>query len=248
MVPEEESAVPVVALEEHLGYQFRNRALLVQALTHGSCRGASAAGASPDNERLEFLGDSIIGFFVSEALYRSSPALDEGKLSRIKSNLVNAASLRRVAEKLDLGRYLLLGPGEEKSGGRKKPAILSDALEALVAALYLDGGLEPALLFVREHLLEEVERLGPESFAAADFKTVLQEFLQARRMPAARYDLARTFGPDHRKTFLVELWLGDKCLSQGEGATKKAAEQVAARQALDLLERKKSASTGTENE
>lgn len=235
MAPKEESRGDAAELEKRLGYRFRDPALLQQALTHSSCRGFEGGRNSSDNERLEFLGDSIVGFIVSEALYRFSPEMSEGKLSRIKSNLVNAVSFRQVAEQLELGRFLLLGPGEEKTGGRQKQALLSDAVEALVAALYLDGGLEAARHFVQENLLQAVEQQGPESFAAADYKTTLQEYLQARRLPGARYDLAGAAGPDHSKTFLVKLWLGDRRVSQGKGASKKAAEQQAAEQALVIL-------------
>ena len=238
MAPKEESRGGIEnldELEQRLGYQFRHPALLQQALTHSSCRGLEGGRNSSDNERLEFLGDSIVGFIVSEALYQLSPEMSEGKLSRIKSNLVNAASFREVAEQLELGRFLRLGPGEEKTGGRQKPTLLSDAVEALVAALYLDGGLEAARHFVQQNLLQAVEQQGPESFAGADYKTSLQEYLQARRLPVARYDLAGETGPDHSKTFLVELWLGDRCLSQGRGASKKSAEQQAAEQALEIL-------------
>jgi ribonuclease-3 len=241
MAPNEESRGAIEnldGLEERLGYQFRNSNLLQQSLTHSSCRGLEGGQDNSDNERLEFLGDSIVGFIVSEALYQLSPDMPEGKLSRIKSNLVNAASFHRVAEHLELGRFLRLGPGEEKTGGRTKQALLSDAVEALVAALYLDGGLEAARRFVQENLLQKVEELGPESFAGADYKTSLQEYLQARRLPVARYDLAGETGPDHSKTFLVELWLGERRVSQGQGASKKVAEQRAAERALAILAEK----------
>ena len=232
VAPTEESAQPVREFEDRLGYTFRDPGLLLQALTHSSFRGT---GGGPDNERLEFLGDSIVGFLVSEALYRLLPSYPEGKLSRIKSNLVSAPSFHRVAEEMNLGRYLQLGPGEEKTGGRAKQALLADAVEAVVAALYLDGGMEPARKFVEERLLVELERQGLEVFASADYKTALQEYLQARRMPAARYETARSYGPDHKKTFLVELSVGERRLAEGQGGTKKAAEQRAAHRALDLL-------------
>lgn len=227
---------PLETLEAQLGYTFRDRKLAVQALTHRSHRGAEDEKQALHNERLEFLGDSIVGFLVSESLFRLLPTFSEGKLSRIKSNLVNASNLRRVAERLNLGRYLRLGPGEEKTGGREKQALLANAVEALVAALYLDGGLVVARGFVEQYLLLEMDRRGVEPLARADIKSSLQEFLQARRMPAARYELAKSYGPDHSKTFLIELWLDDRRLAQGKGASKKTAEQKAARQALEILQ------------
>ena len=229
-------------LQARLGYEFRDPALLTLALTHSSHR--NAAGAPPagaDNERLEFLGDAIVGYLVSDALCALFPDLREGQLSRVKANLVSARSLRHAAEQMELGRYLRLGPGEEKTGGRQKQALLANAVEALVAALYRDGGLEPARRVVETYLLRGVREGGPERLARADYKSALQEFLQARRLPAARYQTVETRGPEHRKTFTVELWVGERRLAHGEGASKKAAETQAARQALerlpDILER-----------
>lgn len=223
-------------LEARLRYKFRDPALLAQALTHRSHRVPNGQPVTPlDNERLEFLGDAIVGFVVSDALYTLFPALSEGKLSRIKANLVNGRSLRQVAERLELGRYLRLGPGEEKTGGRHKQAILANAVEALLAALYRDGGLEPARQFVEEFLLRELRGSSVEPLARADYKSALQEYLQGRRLPAARYKMVDTRGPEHRKTFTVELWVGERCLARGEGASKKAAEQQAAHQALERL-------------
>lgn len=223
-------------LEERLGYVFRDRALLAQALTHCSHRAKDGhAAAALDNERLEFLGDAIVGFVVSDVLYTLFAALSEGKLSRIKANLVNGRSLRQVAERLHLGDYLRLGPGEEKTGGRHKQAILANAVEALLAALYRDGGLEPARQFVEDFLVAELRGSNVEPLARADYKSALQEYLQGRRLPAARYHMVETRGPEHSKTFTVELWVGENCLARGEGASKKAAEQQAARQALERL-------------
>ncbi|HXE74065.1 MAG TPA: ribonuclease III [Candidatus Xenobia bacterium] len=221
------------ALEERVGHRFTRRELLDQALTHRSRRGPGAAAL--DNERLEFLGDAIIGFVVSSALYRLFPDLNEGKLSRIKANLVSASHLRRVADELDLGSYLRLGPGEEKTGGRFKQAILANALEGLVAALYLDGGIEVARRFVEEFVLPEVRPDSLEPLARADYKSALQEYLQARKLPPARYETVETRGPEHRKIFTVELWAGSQCLARAEGASKKQAEQQAARRALSQL-------------
>lgn len=237
-------------LEEALGYHFQNRYLLEQALTHRSHRvedsGSTApatsgstrlttGGAAADNERLEFLGDAIVGLLVSEALYELGGNLREGKLSRIKSNLVSARHLYQVAKRLQLGNYLRLGPGEEKTGGREKKAILANAVEALVAAVYLDGGLTPARQLVRRLLLTQLEIEGFERLARADYKSALQEYLQGRGEAAARYELVATQGPEHRKLFRVAVWVGGECLGEGQGASKKAAELQAAQQALFRL-------------
>ncbi|MFB3140040.1 MAG: ribonuclease III [Candidatus Acidiferrales bacterium] len=229
------TAEAVEGLEAQLGYQFRDRGLLSQALTHRSHRGHEGEEVPLDNERLEFLGDAVVGFLVSDTLCLLFPAFSEGKLSRIKANLVSGRSLRRVAERLELGRYLRLGRGEEKTGGRQKQALLADAVEAVAAAIYRDGGLEPARRFVEEFLLEELRRRGVERLAQADFKSALQEYLQARRLPPARYKLAEARGPEHHKTFVVDLWVDDRRLARGEGPSKKAAEQQAARQSLERL-------------
>ncbi|MGH9804035.1 MAG: ribonuclease III [Candidatus Acidiferrales bacterium] len=223
-------------LETRLGYEFTDREWLLQALTHRSLRARDARDQAPaDNERLEFLGDAILGFVVSDVLCMHFPRLSEGKLSRIRANLVNRRRLRLVAEKLELGRYLRLGPGEEKTGGRHKQAILANAVEAVVAALYRDGGLEPARRFVEEFFLRELRESSVEPLARADYKSALQEYLQGHRLPAARYETVETRGPEHRKSFTIELWVGGQCLGRGHGATKKAAEQQAAHQALDRL-------------
>ncbi|HKZ52754.1 MAG TPA: ribonuclease III [Candidatus Acidoferrales bacterium] len=231
------AAPPPAAMEElegQLGYAFRDRVWLLQALTHRSLRSREEAVAQ-DNERLEFLGDAILGFVVSDALCALFPHLSEGKLSRIKANLVNRRRLGQVAKRLELGRYLRLGLGEEKTGGRHKQAILANAVEALVAALYRDGGLAAARRFLEVFLLQELRESSLEPFARADYKSAFQEYLQSRRLPAARYHLVESRGPEHRKSFTVELWVGEQCLARGEGASKKAAEQQAARQALAQL-------------
>lgn len=220
-------------LEARLGYRFRDPALLAQALTHRSRRGGDGRLTDElDNERLEFLGDAIVGLVVSDALYRRLPRLREGQLSRIKANLVSTHNLRQAAERLELGRYLHLGPGEEKTGGRQKQTILANAVEALVAALYCDGGLEPARRFVEANLVQESDL---EPLARADYKSAVQEYLQGRGLPAARYQVVATRGPEHHKTFSIELWIGERCWARAEGRSKKAAEQQAARQALSQI-------------
>ena len=239
-------------LEEALGYRFQDRALLAEALTHRSHRtedggstALTASGAPADNERLEFLGDAILGFLVSEALYELGGNLCEGKLSRIKSNLVSARQLYQVAKRLELGSYLRLGPGEEKTGGRQKKAILANAVEALVAAVFLDGGLRATRQLVRRLLLTELEMKGVERLARADHKSALQEYLQGRGEAAARYELVATRGPEHRKLFKVAVWVGGECLGEGEGASKKTAEQQAAQRALTRLRQEDTAEKET---
>lgn len=222
-------------LEEQLGYEFRNRAWLVQALTHRSHNSGVGAGEQGDNEQLEFLGDAILGFLVSDALCTELPHLREGKLSRIKSNLVSRRTLCRVGERLDLGQHLRLGAGEEKTGGRRKEALLANAVEAVVAAIYRDGGLRPTRRFVEDFLLAEAREGDLDELARADYKSALQEYLQGRRLPSARYETIAARGPEHRKTFTVALWVGEQRLGRGRGATKKSAEQQAARRALEQL-------------
>lgn len=229
-------AETVAELEVRLGYHFEDRDWLVQALSHRSLRSrASASAPLMDNERLEFLGDAILGFVVSDVLCLLFPRLSEGKLSRIKANLVNRRRLRQVAEQLELGRYLRLGPGEEKTGGRHKQAILANAVEAVVAAIFRDGGLAATRRFVEQFFLRELQESNVEPLARADFKSALQEYLQGRRLPSPRYHMADTHGPEHRKSFVVELWVGEQCLGRGQGPTKKSAEQQAAHQALERL-------------
>jgi len=195
----------------------------------------------PHNEQLEFLGDSVLGFVVSTYLFTSFPAADEGHLSKMKAHLVSAARLFAVAEKLNLGRFLLLGRGEEKSGGRTKRALLVDAAEALIAALYLDGGIPAAEQFVVRSVIADELRGGIEEFSSEDYKSALQEFVQARQLPQPRYRVAAERGPEHRKVFVVEALLGGDRAVSAEGPTKKSAEQAAARAALTALRSETSA-------
>jgi ribonuclease-3 len=190
-----------------------------------------------DNESLEFLGDAVLGLIMAETLYREFPEFDEGQKSKVKAALVSTGTLARQAEHLRLGTHLLLGRGEEKTGGRQKPALLADAYEALLAAIYLDGGLEHAQAFVRrefDSLLAGVRRTG---MAGQDHKSALQEHLQSSDEPLPEYQLTGTTGPDHRKTFSVEVSVRGRPLAEGSGATKKEAEQEAARLALERLNR-----------
>ncbi len=227
-------------LEASLGYHFLRRELLECALTHSSLRpeldagGASheeAEKARQDNEKLEFLGDAILGALVSEYLVTSFPEWNEGQLSKRRANLVRAASLHAAARRLDLGHYLRLGRGEEKTGGRDKPAVLADAYEAIVAAIYLDAGLDAARRFVHRTLLADAGELAgkPE---LTDYKSAFQELLQARGLPPAEYCVVSESGPDHRKMFVVEARLLGRAVASGAGANKKEADQAAARLAL----------------
>ena len=228
-------------LEAALGHRFASRDLLARALTHRSSAHEKNAGAAPrslhgrDNEQLEFLGDAILGFVVSDALLAAHPEDPEGRLSKLKAQLVSASHLHSVASRLGLGEYLLLGRGEELSGGREKKALLANAVEALIAALYLDGGMEPARRFVLRHVVGDMEP-DAEQALAADYKSALQELAQSLKMPQPRYAIVAEHGPEHSKTFVVEARVGRDWVSRAEGPSKKSAGQKAAEQVLRRLE------------
>jgi ribonuclease-3 len=231
-------------LMERLGYLFRDPLLLDRALTHSSAvpdlrtaRGediAFSASVVQDNERLEFLGDAVLELLTSEYLLLNYPEWTEGQLSKSRARIVNAHSLEIAARGLHLGDHLRLGRGEEKTGGRDKPALLADAFEAIVAAMYLDGGLGPARDLLKRTVFEQALEDG-DRISESDRKSALQEFLQAKGDQPAEYRLAGETGPDHQKTFRVEVWVKGELMSSGEGTTKKEAEQKAARSALDKL-------------
>jgi ribonuclease-3 len=223
-------------LERILHYRFRDASLLERALTHSSAV-ADGAGkpSAADSERLEFLGDAVLGMVVSDYLLSSFPDWTEGQLSRGRAHLVNAASLSGAAQRLGLGEHLLLGRGEEKTGGRRKPALLADAFEAVVGAIYLDAGLDPAGQFVARALLSPALDAQGDRLGRADHKSELQELLQKSGWPAARYRVLRETGPDHRKSFLVEVTVAGRVTATGAGSNKKESEQAAARQALEQL-------------
>jgi ribonuclease III len=221
-------------LEVDLGYSFKNGELLVQALTHSSHANERSRDVE-DNEQLEFLGDSILGFLVSDYLFRAYPHLTEGQLSRLKGFFVSSANLVKYAEKLHLGTYLHLGKGEEKTGGRTKQALLVDALEAVLGAIYLDGGMDEARRMMLRFLEPQMEDVGESDRQLRDFKTELQEQLQARHRGRAEYTLASEEGPDHQKLFTVDVVIDGAALASGAGLTKKAAEQAAARHALEKI-------------
>lgn len=212
--------------------------MLERALTHTSHIYERPSNGPPtgDNEQLEFLGDAILGFAVSEYLVRHNPGYPEGRLSKLKAHLVSATRLYEVAQELGLGEFLYLGRGEEMSGGRNKKALLSDAVEALIAALYLDAGLEAARGFIEERVVGRIQAAeeGLEA-AVTDHKSALQEMAQALKLPAPRYVVVDEDGPEHSKTFTVEVRLGKDWVSQAQGLSKKSAGQKAAEQVLQQL-------------
>jgi ribonuclease-3 len=225
-------------LETKIAYVFRNKDLLVRALTHKSLsfEKKPEEGVFIDNEQLEFLGDSILGFVISEYLVQQYPSFPEGRLSRLKAHLVSAAHLHKIAATVDMGRYLHLGRGEEMSGGREKKALLANALEALIAAIYLDGGPECVREFVIRMLIGEWDLSQiSESEQVKDYKTALQERARILKLAQPRYLIAMENGPEHAKTFIVEVRVGPTFVSQGEGSSKKAAGQNAAKAVLDQL-------------
>ncbi|HET6891455.1 MAG TPA: ribonuclease III [Pyrinomonadaceae bacterium] len=224
-------------LETILAYAFQNRTLLERAVTHRSWAHEQVAPGSENrarqlhNEALEFLGDSVLGLIVADYLCRAYPEGTEGELSRMKHRLVSAPTLARASLRLNLGEFLRFGRGEEKSGGRSKDAILADVLEAVTGAIFIDGGLAAATQFVHHALGEELQLANPMAAAEADYKTMLQEKLQAERRPAPKYTVVETLGPPHRRTFHVEVAWDSGCV-RAEGRSIKAAEVAAAKLAL----------------
>jgi ribonuclease III len=226
-------------LERTIGYRFRDRGLLEHALTHRSRVHEDASGGVFDNESMEFLGDSVLGFVIADMLFREFPQHNEGHKSKLKASLVSAASLGRLGEALNLGDFLILGRGEEKTGGRRKRAIIADGYEALIAAVYLDGGIEAARGFIERQfasLIAEARKTGTAAAFTDDWKSALQEWLQSRGRGLPAYRLAAEVGPDHHKRFLVEVLVDGEPVAQAEGRSKKEAAQAAARAALESLE------------
>jgi ribonuclease-3 len=230
----------LAALEEQLAYRFKDRRLLERALTHRSWAHEHVRSGEEEkarllhNEALEFVGDSVLGLVVADALLRAHPEVTEGELSRMKHRLVSAQTLARAARRLQFGEFLRVGRGEEKTGGRRKRALLADAFEAVLAAVFLDGGFDEAARFVYHALESELAEATPETAAAADHKTLLQERLQAVRRVTPRYELVETGGPPHARVFRVEAVWEDERVA-GEGPTIKAAEMEAARRALEAM-------------
>jgi ribonuclease III len=225
-------------LERRIGYRFRDRGMLEHALTHRSRVHEDASGGVFDNESMEFLGDSVLGFVIADMLFREFPQHNEGQKSKLKSLIVSSTSLARLAEKIDLGEYLILGRGEEKTGGRRKQALIADGYEALIAAIHLDGGIEAARAFIERQfadLIEEARRTGAHAAFTEDYKSALQEWLQAHDRGLPSYRLAAEIGPAHRKLFDVEVVVEGEAVARAEGKSKKEAAQAAAKLALERL-------------
>jgi ribonuclease III len=225
-------------LEQRIGYRFKDRGLLEHALTHRSRVHEDASGGVFDNESMEFLGDSVLGFVIADMLFREFPQHNEGQKSKLKASLVSSVSLARLASRLDLGEFLILGRGEEKTGGRFKHAIIADCYEALIAAVYLDGGIEPARAFIESQfadLIQEAHKTGADASFTDDWKSALQEWLQSRGRGLPGYRLAEELGPAHRRRFIVEVVVEGETIAQAEGKSKKEAAQAAARAALERL-------------
>jgi ribonuclease-3 len=223
------------ALEERLGYRFREPAILDRALTHRSRANEDATGSTIDNESLEFLGDAVLGFAMADLLFRDFPQFDEGQKSKIKATLVSTLTLGRLARRLGLGEFLALGRGEEKTGGRAKQALLADGYEAVIAAIYLDGGVGEARDFVSREFAEDLEDVRSPEFWGRDYKSALQELVQSRDLPLPEYAVASESGPDHRKVFHVEVRIRGEAFGSARGPSKKAAEQEAARKAMEKI-------------
>jgi ribonuclease III len=226
-------------LERRIGYRFKDRGLLEHALTHRSRVHEDASGGVFDNESMEFLGDSVLGFVIADMLFRQFPQHNEGQKSKLKASIVSATSLARLGEKIDLGAFLILGRGEEKTGGRRKHALIADCYEALIAAIYLDGGVEPVRGFIERQfadLIEEARRTGAHAAFTEDYKSALQEWLQSHDRGLPSYRLAAEIGPAHRRRFDVEVLVNGEPIARAEGKTKKEAAQAAAKQALEILD------------
>ena len=219
-------------LEQGLGYTFRNKALLENALTHSSYANENRERHLPDNERLEFLGDSILGFVVADYLYRNFPDKPEGELTRIRADLVCERNLAEAAATIELGSYLLLGHGEEQGGGRKRDSIVSDAMESVIAASFMDGGFAAAKEIIDRLILSNIPKGRPRNF---DYKTAFQELVQRKKDQQIHYELTGESGPDHDKHFEVEVLLNGKAVGRGVGSSKKRAEQAAAEAAIEAL-------------
>ena len=219
-------------LEKAIGYQFRNITLLQNALSHSSYANERWHDSLKSNERLEFLGDSVLGMVVADYLYRNFPNRPEGELTRMRADMVCEKTLATVANRLNLGKHLLLGKGEELGGGRGRESILADAVESVIAACYLDGGMSAAVQFIQTFILVNVPLTKLHN---ADYKTALQELVQQKKNQVLSYQLVGESGPDHDKEFCVELTLNGEVVGTGIGSSKKRAEQAAAQKALEKL-------------
>jgi ribonuclease-3 len=224
----------VSEFEQRIGYTFTERELLRRALTHKSYSHEAKDLEVRHNETFEFLGDSVLGFVVGDMLFRHFPTLDEGALSKMKAFLVSAPSLAAKARDYGMGDAILLGIGEEKTGGRRKDSLLANLFEAVIAGIYLDGGVEAARQLINRTFQEDIARIDQQDLLFQDYKTALQELAQGKGLPLPDYNVVGEVGPDHGKTFIVEVKVG-KLITKGEGTSKKEAQQQAARQALGEL-------------
>ncbi|HKS22697.1 MAG TPA: ribonuclease III [Thermoanaerobaculia bacterium] len=217
--------------EERIGHRFGRGELLTRALTHKSYSHEAKQGGVHDNETFEFLGDSVLGFVIGDLLFQRFPKLDEGALSKIKAYLVSATSLASKAREYGMGEVIYLGVGEEKSGGRKKDSLLANLFEAVIAAIYLDAGIEPARALIERSFREDIDRIDSDDLLFHDYKTALQELAQGKGLPLPEYTVIGEVGPDHDKRFIVEVKVGS-LTKRGEGTSKKEAQQQAAKHAL----------------
>ena len=222
----------ILNFQKEIRYEFRNKNLLINALSHSSYAN-ERKNPRGSNERLEFLGDSVLSVVVSDFLYKNLDSVAEGDLTKLRASLVCEKSLHVFAQQINLGKYILLGKGEENTGGRERPSILADAFEAVIAAIYLDGGMEAA----RKHILRFIPEnpVNGTKMAFGDFKTVLQEIVQKNPEEKVEYVLIGEEGPDHNKRFVVEVMLNSQVIGNGKGRSKKDAEQLAAKEALELM-------------
>ncbi len=222
----------ITLFEKNIGYRFKNKNFLRLALTHSSYAYENQQNVDSDNETMEFLGDSVLGLIVADYLYSTYSELSEGELSKLKSTAANTTSLSTFGKRIKLDKHILLGKGEEKSGGRKKNSILAGAFEALVAAIYLDGGLKEAKKFLIPQFEFIFKRIKAERYLVNNYKSALQEYLQKENLPAPVYKTVTSAGPDHKKSFIVEVFLEKRSLAKAKGSSKKSAEQKAAQKAL----------------
>lgn len=227
--------INIAQCEKKLGYQFKNRDLLLQALTHSSYAYENQQDDISDNEVLEFLGDSVLGLIIADFLCSAYPDLSEGELSKLKSAAASTSALDYFARKVRLDKCVRLGKGEDKSGGRKKKTILAGTYEAVIAAIYLDGGIEPAREFVLKFLRSLFNRINIKKFFVNNYKSALQEHLQKENATAPVYKTVTIKGPDHKRSFVVEVFAEDKLLAKAKGNSKKEAEKKAAQKALKSL-------------
>ncbi len=219
------------SFEERIGHRFTRRDVLTRALTHKSYSHEAKQEDVRDNETFEFLGDSVLGFVIGDLLFHRFPEEDEGALSKIKAYLVSATSLASKARAYGMGEVIYLGVGEEKSGGRKKDSLLANLFEAMIAAIYLDGGIEPARALIERSFHDDIDRIDADDLLFHDYKTALQELAQGKGLPLPEYNVIGEVGPDHDKRFIVDVKVGS-LVTRGEGSSKKEAQQQAAKHAL----------------